>query len=45
VFAGMPVRRPFQVLAMAPPKPSGKAKKGVCPQQLCLSSSYERLVC
>ncbi len=30
VFVGMPGRRPFQVLAMAPPKPSGKAKKGVC---------------
>jgi hypothetical protein len=45
VFVGMPGRRPFQVLAMAPPKPSGKAKKGVCSQQLFLSSGYERLVC
>ncbi len=45
VFVGMPVRRPFQVLAMAPPKPSGKAKKGVCSQQLFLSSTYEWLVC
>ncbi len=45
VFVGMPVRRPFQVLAMAPPKPSGKAKKGVCSQQLFLSSAYEWLVC
>ncbi len=45
VFVGMPVRRSFQVLAMAPPKASGKAKKGVCSQQLFLSSAYERLVC
>jgi large subunit ribosomal protein L11 len=38
VFVGMPVRRPFQVLAMAPPKPSGKAKKVIGIVKLALEA-------
>ncbi|CAK9881545.1 unnamed protein product [Sphagnum jensenii] len=34
----MPVRRPFQVLAMAPPKPSGKAKKVIGIVKLALEA-------
>ncbi|KAH9554921.1 hypothetical protein CY35_08G088000 [Sphagnum magellanicum] len=38
VFVGMPVRRSFQVLAMAPPKASGKAKKVIGIVKLALEA-------